>query len=80
MWLQFLDSFIGRSFFQKEFVQAANFELFMEATGSRDFVQFCASIGVVVSGLSPGFIIQLLLLLELFAVIIYLEIWGNFFC
>lgn len=80
VWSQFLQDFNGRSFFQEDFVFAADLELFTDAAGSQGFAAIFRSHWC--SGVWPPLWIvnkftKNIVLLELFPVLVALEIWGD---
>lgn len=82
IWLQFLDSYNRRSFFQDEFVLAADFKLFTDTAGSRGFktiwrTHWCCGEWPLSWIYSKA--VKNIVLLELFPVIVALEITGEFF-
>lgn len=82
VWSKFLIDFNGRSLFQSDFVFAADFELFTDAAGSHGFAAIFRSHWCC--GAWPPFwisnrYIKNVVLLEIFPVVVALEIWGQQF-
>lgn len=82
VWLQFLTYFNGKSVWQEEFILDKDFFLFTDAAGSCGFAanwqaQWCAD------SWNPKWqqkgLLKNIVLLELFPIIVALEIWGPYF-
>lgn len=82
VWLQFLYHFNGRAMWQEEFILDKNFLLFTDAAGSVGFAaiwrnHWCAG------HWNPTWqvkgYLKNIVLLELFPIIVAIEIWGSFF-
>lgn len=82
MWANFLKAYNGRYFFQDDFVLAQDFFLFTDVAGSWGFAAIWRShwrCGAWPEAWMQKKVTRNIVLLELFPVVVALELWGAHF-
>lgn len=82
IWFQFFDQYNGRSFFQEDFIFAADLELFTDAAGSKGFAAIWQTHWLCgpwpVSWVAKK-ATKNIVLLELFPIVAAFDLWGSHF-